>query len=80
MTLQEKPVKKPVKLDQTVLALVVFFIATILLTVVSYKAGVNDGMDESERHFKKVLKKMTVVQNKCVNVPTYDCYAVKEYE
>ena len=79
MTLTEKPVKKAVKLDQTVLPLVAFFIATILLAVVCYKAGVNDGIDESERHFKKVLKKMTVVQNKCVNVPTYDCYPIKEY-
>lgn len=79
MTLQEKPVKKPIKLDQTVFSLFVLFIATILLAIVSYQAGLNDGMDESERHFKKVLKKMTVVQNKCVNVPTYDCYPIKEY-
>lgn len=80
MTLTEKPVKKAVKLDQTFLSLVVLIVAIILLSVVSYKAGVNDGIDESERNFKKVLKKMTVVQNKCVNVPTYDCYAIKEYE
>jgi hypothetical protein len=79
MTLTEKPVKKPVKIDQAFLSLVVLFIATILLAVVSYKSGVNDGMDESERQFKKVLKKMTVVQNKCVNVPSYDCYPIKEF-
>ena len=79
MTLQEKPVKKPVKIDQAFLSLLVFFVAAILLAVVCYKAGVNDGIDESERNFKKVLKKMTVVQNKCVNVPTYDCYPIKEY-
>jgi hypothetical protein len=78
MTLTEKPVKKPIKIDQAFLSLVVLFIATILLAVVSYKSGVNDGMDESERQFKKVLKKMTVVQNKCVNVPSYDCYPIKE--
>lgn len=79
MTLTEKPVKKPFKLDPTLLSLVVFFTATILLAIVSYKTGVNDGIDESARHFKKVLKKMTIVQNKCVNVPTYDCYPIKEY-
>jgi hypothetical protein len=79
MTLTEKPVKKPVKIDQAFLSLVVFFVATILLAMVSYKAGVNDGMDESERQFKKVLKKMTVVENKCVNVPSYDCYPIKEF-
>ena len=79
MTLTEKPVKKPVKIDQAFLSLVVLFIATILLAVVSYKSGVNDGMDESERQFKKVLKKMTVVENKCVNVPSYDCYPIKEF-
>ena len=79
MTLAEKPVKKPFKLDPTHLSLIVLFTATILLAMVSYKAGVNDGVDESERNFKKVLKKMTVVQNKCVNVPTYDCYPIKEY-
>jgi hypothetical protein len=56
-----------------------FLVTTILLAVVSYKSGVNDGMDESERHFEKVLKKMTVVQNKCVNVPSYDCYPIKEF-
>jgi hypothetical protein len=80
MTLTEKPVKKAVKLDPTFLSLVVLFTASILLAMVSYKAGVNNGIEESERNFKKVLKKMTVVQNKCVNVPTYDCYAIKEYE
>ena len=79
MTLTEKPVKKPFKLDPTLFSLVVLFTATILLAIVSYKVGVNDGVDESERNFKKVLKKMTVVQNKCVNVPTYDCYPIKEY-
>ena len=79
MTLTEKPVKKPVKIDQAFLSLVVLFTASILLAVVCYKAGVNDGIDESERNFKKVLKKMTVVQNKCVNIPTYDCYHIKEY-
>ena len=80
MTLQEKPVKKPFKIDQAFLSLVVLFTASILLAMVSYKSGVNDGIEESERNFKKVLKKMTVVQNKCVNVPTYDCYVIKEYE
>jgi hypothetical protein len=79
MTLTEKPVKKTVKIDQAFLSLVVLVTATIALAMVSYKAGVNDGMDESERQFKKVLKKMTVVENKCVNVPSYDCYPIKEF-
>lgn len=79
MTFAEKPVKKPFKLDPTHLSLVVLFTATILLALVCYQTGVNDGIDESERNFKKVLEKMTVVQNKCVNVPTYDCYPIKEY-
>jgi hypothetical protein len=61
------------------LVFAMFLVTTILLAVVSYKSGVNDGMDESERQFKKVLKKMTVVQNKCVNVPSYDCYPIKEF-
>jgi hypothetical protein len=60
------------------LVFAMFLVTTILLAVVSYKSGVNDGMVESERHFKKVLKKMTVVENKCVNVPSYDCYPIKE--
>jgi hypothetical protein len=61
------------------LVFAMFLVTTILLAVVSYKSGVNDGMDESERQFKKVLKKMTVVENKCVNVPSYDCYPIKEF-
>ena len=79
MTLTEKPVKKPFIIDQASLAFATLLVATILLAMVSYKSGVNDGMDESERQFKKVLKKMTVVQNKCVNVPSYDCYPIKEF-
>jgi hypothetical protein len=79
MTDSLKPIKKPFIIDQAFLSLVVLFIATILLAVVSYKSGVNDGMDESERQFKKVLKKMTVVEKKCVNVPSYDCYPIKEF-
>jgi hypothetical protein len=61
------------------LVFAMFLVTTILLAVVSYKSGVNDGMDESERQFKKVLKKMTVVENKCVNVPSYDCYRIKDF-
>jgi len=79
MTLTEKPVKKRFIIDQAYLAFATLLVATILLAVVSYKSGVNDGMDESEHHFKKVLKKMTVVENKCVNVPGYDCYRIKDF-
>jgi hypothetical protein len=79
MTDSLKPIKKPFIIDQASLAFATLLVATILLAMVSYKSGVNDGMDESERHFKKVLKKMTVVENKCVNVPGYDCYRIKDF-
>jgi hypothetical protein len=54
-------------------------IVAILLFRMGYTVGYSESQLESTKAFKKVLKKMTVVENKCVNVPGYDCYRIKDF-
>jgi hypothetical protein len=54
-------------------------IVAILLFRMGYTVGYSESQLESTKAFKKALKKMTVVENKCVNVPSYDCYRIKEF-